>query len=104
MVLATGYNGSPPGMPHCPEDEDLAREVHCSRSIHAEQNVIGHAARSGRALAGATWYLTPFGPCHTCALLLATTQPARVVFPRSGLFEFPRVLADSGVEIEVLDD
>lgn len=81
MVLATGYNGAPPNMPHCPDDEDLTPEVHCPRSIHAEQNVIGHAARRGTRLEGATWYLWPFGPCPSCRLLLATTKPARIVAP-----------------------
>jgi dCMP deaminase len=82
MILATGYNGAPPGMPHCPEDEDLDPQAHCPRSIHAEQNVIGHAARRGTRLEGATWYLHPFGPCPSCALLVATTRPARIVAAR----------------------
>lgn len=79
MILATGYNGAPPGLPHCPADESLAPGDHCPRSIHAEQNVLGHAARRGTRLEGATWYLWPFGPCPSCTLLLAATRPARVV-------------------------
>jgi dCMP deaminase len=81
MILATGYNGAPPGMPHCPVDEDLKPETHCPRSIHAEQNVMGHAARRGTRLEGATWYMWPFGPCPSCALLLVSTRPARIVAP-----------------------
>lgn len=83
MILATGYNGSPPGEPHCPDDESLEPDDHCPRSIHAEQNVIGHAARRGTRLDGATWYLWPFGPCRSCSLLLATTRPERIVYPRA---------------------
>lgn len=81
MVLLTGYNGPPAGEAHCPAGESLDPSAHCPRSIHAEQNVIGHAARRGTRLEGATWYLWPFGPCPSCRLLLATTKPARVVSP-----------------------
>lgn len=79
-ILATGYNGAPPGEPHCPDDESPHLNEHCPRSIHAEQNVLGHAARAGVRLEGATWYFWPFGPCPNCRLLLKAAGAKRTVF------------------------
>ena len=48
-VLATGYVGAPPGLPHCDDsghllkkviDEDETIRQHCVRTVHVEQNAI----------------------------------------------------------------
>ena len=39
-VVATGYNGSPSGSPHCLESGCLVENNSCQRTIHAELNAI----------------------------------------------------------------
>lgn len=82
-IVATGYNGSPPGAPHCidlgcdvPAND---HEVGCQRTIHAEANVIAFAARHGTACEGSTLYCT-HGPCLKCAQLIACAGIIRVVY------------------------
>lgn len=107
-VLATGYNGSLPGAPHCtdpgvgcdlvPSDSDGG--VSCVRTVHAELNAILQAARHGVATAGATLYTTA-SPCWPCFKALAMAGVRRVVY-RS---EYPckRFLAAAGAAgIELL--
>jgi dCMP deaminase len=69
QILATGYNGSPPGSPHCTAQgfcyEGLQKCTDNnlpSRSIHAEANAIAQAAKHGIRTDGATIYVT-LEPC-----------------------------------------
>lgn len=73
-IVATGYNGAPPGQPHCTDDGvgcDLSAgdESGCQRAIHAEANLVAWAARAGVRLQGAVVYAT-HSPCKKCAELL----------------------------------
>lgn len=68
-ILSTGYNGSPPGEPHCLGDGCEMEDGHCVRTVHAEANAIAAAARFGISLDGAEIYTT-WPPCKTCAKLL----------------------------------
>jgi dCMP deaminase len=68
-IVSTGYNGAPPGMPHCTDVGcDLPGEgvYGCQRAIHAELNAIAWAARHGVATDGGIMYAT-HGPCLKCA-------------------------------------
>ncbi len=94
QILATGYNGSMPGAPHClgqfmPDGspychrralkiDDVDKYNFC-RASHAEANAIAQAARHGVAIKGATLYVT-LEPCYVCVKLLATAQIERVFF------------------------
>jgi len=53
-ILCTGYNGSPPGEPHCTDVGCLMVNGHCVRTTHAEANAIAFCARHGIATEGAT--------------------------------------------------
>lgn len=81
--IATGYNGSPPGLPHCDEIGHLLRMVDgrasCFRATHAEQNAILTAARFGHRTEGATIYVTA-QPCLNCAKAIITAGIVRVVW------------------------
>jgi dCMP deaminase len=77
-IVSTGYNGAPPGMPHCTDvgcmlidyteaDPRLqVIETGCQRAIHAELNAIAWAARHGVATDGGIMYCTS-EPCLKCA-------------------------------------
>jgi dCMP deaminase len=78
-ILTTGYNGSPPGLPHCTDEGCLMVEGHCVRAIHAEQNAIVQAALHGIDLRGATCYVTS-SPCVHCAKMLIAAGITRIVY------------------------
>ena len=82
-IIATGYNGAPPGMPHCFELGCLVDEnshvTGCQRTLHAEANVIAFAARHGVCTRGATLYCT-HGPCLKCAQLILAAGIRGIVF------------------------
>ncbi len=77
-VIATGYNGSVRGLPHC---DDVGHEMvdgHCVRTVHAEANAVAQAARRGARVDGAIAYVTAV-PCWTCFRLLANAGVSRIV-------------------------
>lgn len=83
-ILATGYNGSPPGTPHCDDvGHDLVKladgSVNCVRTIHAEANAILQAARYGVSLQGTDLYTNTY-PCWACAKMILGAGITRVVF------------------------
>ena len=86
-IVATGYAGSPCGLPHCDEvghemhtviHEDGTKTQHCIRTTHAEQNAICEAARMGIALEGGTLYCK-MTPCYACAKMIINAGIKRVV-------------------------
>lgn len=78
-IIATGYNGSPPGLDHCDEVGHDMVEGHCVRTSHAETNAIAQAARRGISIRGATAYINTF-PCWNCFKMLAMSGIKRIVF------------------------
>lgn len=98
-VLTTGYNGSPPGQPHCTEVGCLMHEGHCVRTIHAEQNAVVQAALHGVSTQGATCYVTTF-PCHNCAKILISAGIKRIVYASEYQESLGREMAvAAGVEL-----
>jgi len=94
QLLATGYNGSMPGAPHCSDEVMPDGSPYCHRRVlkiadvdkynycrasHAEANAIAQAARYGVAIKGASLYVT-LQPCFVCVKLLATAQIERVYY------------------------
>jgi dCMP deaminase len=94
QILASGYNGSMPGAPHCSDQlmpdgspychrralgiADLDKYNWC-RASHAEANAIAQAARHGVPIRGASLYVT-LEPCFVCLKLLATAHIEKVYF------------------------
>jgi dCMP deaminase len=78
-VLATGYNGSIRGLPHCSEVGCLMENGHCVRTVHAEANAILQAARHGVRIEGADLYVTS-SPCWDCFKLIANAGVRRVLY------------------------
>jgi len=109
QVLATGYVGSPAGLPHCDEVGHLMKKViqengeiseHCLRTVHSEQNAICQAAKRGISIEGATIY-TRMTPCRTCAMLLINCGIQRVVCERKYQLaeESEQLLAQAGIKL-----
>jgi len=89
-VLATGYNGAPPGTWHCIDKAECywrQPEHHIpgvdprdlSRAIHAEMNAIAHAARNGISILGGTLYTT-LSPCMNCFKALISAGIVQVYY------------------------
>jgi dCMP deaminase len=85
-ILATGYNGAPRGLAHCPdhggENEwplGCLKSGHCIRALHAEQNALLQAAMIGVPCEGATVYVT-CQPCNTCAKMIINAGIQRVIY------------------------
>ena len=78
-IVATGYNGSIKGLPHCDDVGHLMIDSHCLRTVHAEMNALAQAAMNGNATKGATLYVTS-SPCWSCFKVLANAGIKRMVF------------------------
>lgn len=74
--ISWGYNGAPPGAPHCHENNHgyspfsgNLLEAGCVNATHAEANAIAFAARQGISTDGAQLFVT-VSPCAVCARLV----------------------------------
>jgi len=117
-IIASGYNGSPPGEPHCDEiqvDGGLMKgghimvAGHCVRTIHAEENAILQCALDGVSPSGGTIYTTA-SPCYDCSKRLIRVGIRRLVYAsryssRYGLSDNAReMLERQNVEVENIQD
>lgn len=103
MILATGYNGSIRGLPHCDDEGHLMEDNHCVRTVHAEANAIVQAARNGMRVEDAGIYVTA-SPCFGCFKLVANSGIRRIVFGEfyrdHRIFEFSKLLGIDLVHLE----
>lgn len=60
-------------------DSMIGEITEYGRMVHAEMNAISDAARLGRAVQGATLFVTTF-PCHNCAKHIIASGISRVIF------------------------
>ncbi len=103
QILATGYNGTPKGFPHCEEVGCLREQLkvpsgtrhELCRGIHAEQNAIIQAAVHGASTNGATIYCT-HQPCVVCAKILINAGIKRIVYGNP----YPDKLAQEMLQID----
>ncbi len=71
-ILSTGYNGAPPGQPHCIDLRRCIKEegFRCrAEGLHGESNAIASAAKVGISVDGAAIYCV-YSPCEACCNLL----------------------------------
>ena len=116
-VIATGYNGSMPGVVHCSDEgvcfrrsikaTDAGKYDFC-RSIHSEANAIAQSSKMGISVEGATLYNT-LAPCYVCTKLLVSAGIKKVFYEyeyksidkkRDKLWK--EAVIDSGIEIKQL--
>jgi len=113
-IIATGYAGSPVGLPHCDEvghemhtvtHADGTTSRHCIRTAHAEQNAICEAARMGIALEGGTLYCQ-MTPCYVCAKMLINAGIKRVVCAKDyhAGGRTKEVLKEAGIEYSLVEE
>lgn len=104
-LVATGYNGNPPGAAHCDESPCLGspavggQRFDCE-SVHAELNAVIQAGASRREPVTAYCSLTP---CRPCAAALLSVGVRRVVALERYKYDDagPALLLKAGVELEV---
>ncbi len=101
--ISAGYNGSPPGQPHCVDVGLCAKEegFTCkAEGLHGESNAIIFAARAGISTRGCTMY-SVYSPCLVCCNIIATAGIERVVFAElyPNVEKGPETLKDLGVEV-----
>ena len=78
-IVASGFNGAPPGHPHCSEVGCLKFEeegTSCRRVIHSEHNAI---LQDSANLAGGTLY-TAYLPCIDCMKAIIGARIDEVVY------------------------
>lgn len=89
-VIATGYNGSPAGQPHCTDVGCLLENGHCVRTIHAELNALLQCAKYGISTSQVDLYCTDL-PCRHCARALVQADIRSIYYLRH--YDSPETLA-----------
>jgi len=72
-LIASGYNGSSPGEPHCLDAGCQVEDGHCQRALHAEVNAIASAAVVGVSVRGGRIYISDTKnrkPCRECTKVI----------------------------------
>lgn len=114
--MATGYNGTPPGMLNCHQGgcercaRRMADEIKSGQQLerclctHAEANAIIHCAILGiGAVSGATLYSTET-PCLECSKMAITIGIRRFVSIRQYAENTQTMLKEAGVDMILLDE
>ena len=112
-ILATGYVGSPIGLPHCDDvghdmhtvtAEDGTVSRHCLRTAHAELNVIANAARFGIKTDGSTLYCKMV-TCYTCSKTVINAGVKRLVALQDyhASAKSKEILKKAGVRLDIIN-
>jgi len=104
-IISTGYNGSPPGLPHCADVGHLLEEGHCVRTIHGEHNSILQAAVHGStSTIGSTMYCK-YNPCIHCTKYVIAAGIKRVVVGKIYRNEKAiDMLREAGVQVDMYQE
>jgi len=107
IIVSTGFNGAPRGLPHCSEIGCMrdklkipsGERIETCRGVHAEENAIirGDPMR----MEGATLYVNA-KPCRWCSKAIINSGIKRVVYmdyyPEE---EGVKTLKEAGIELKV---
>ncbi|MDR0696784.1 MAG: dCMP deaminase family protein [Christensenellaceae bacterium] len=112
-ILTTGYNGAPSGLLSCKEKEECLRTQLGIKSgtrheicyaVHAEQNAIIQAARTGISVQNAILYCT-HQPCSICAKIIINSGIRRVIYKHGYPDDFScKMFEEAQVEIVKYSD
>ena len=86
QVLCEGYNGFPRGVHDLPER--MERPAKYLWTLHAEANLVAHAARHGISLYQSSVFVTHY-PCAQCAALLINAGVSSVYIDVRGKTNMP---------------
>ncbi|HLC51805.1 MAG TPA: deaminase [Candidatus Nanoarchaeia archaeon] len=110
-IIATGYNGSAKGLPHCDEegcmrwktiDENGQEEERCLRTVHGEANAIAQAALHGVSTEGSTLYGT-YKPCSVCMKLIINAGIKEVICEKNYHDPLTDIFAkQAGIKLRIL--
>lgn len=76
-IVSIGYNGTPPGEPHCAGNMCAGKDG-CHLTIHAEDNALRYVPQSVQLLMKDV-YVTD-SPCLACAQKIAKSRVKRLFF------------------------
>ncbi|MEZ0537670.1 cytidine/deoxycytidylate deaminase family protein [Caldicellulosiruptoraceae bacterium PP1] len=106
-ILATGYNGAPTGLKHC-EEVGCMREAlnvpsgqrhELCRGLHAEQNAIIQAAKTGVVINDSIIYTTTY-PCVICAKMIVNSGIKTVIYKGSYPDEMSqKIFEEANIEV-----
>ena len=115
-VISCGYNGVPSGMEHCkdkfkdidittPDGRQLHHEFAVKNELHAEQNCIAYAARSGVQIDDTCIMYVTNACCPDCSKLIVAAGIKHVVY-KDGYKTLDGIdfMKSAGVKVEVLAD
>ena len=84
-ILATGFNGTPPGAPHCNEEicpgknAPSGTNLSLCAAVHAEENCLLYCAKYGVIASDSVLYCS-CEPCDDCMKLVETVGIKMVVY------------------------
>lgn len=83
---------------------DAGVRIDLVTTIHAEANIIAHAAKDGQSLAGTDFFVSTF-PCPTCARLIRATGVKRVYYNKGySILDAEDILKGAGIEIILVSE
>lgn len=111
-ILTTGYNGAPSGIVSCKDKGECLRKKldipsgtrhEICYAVHAEQNAIVQAAKTGVSVNGATMYVT-HQPCSICTKIIINSGIKKVIYREGYPDDFSlQLFAEAGVELLKFD-
>ncbi len=94
VIISTGYNGPPRGIPHCGDvcprrvkGFKSGEGLHICPALHAEENAILNAARVGASVLDTTMYMSCGIPCKDCLKKIINVGIREIVCTSSILYD-----------------